>query len=181
MMKTTLLPILATFFVVSNQLIEAFITPKYQQYAKCNRPKQQQVVFQKNQPNLRHSNKNKNLLQQRSRSSQLSLTLPAGVGSIVESLFAYGGHVPIWQAASLNLALFLALRSKLLKILTEEGFWNAFALGTGLWTTLGWRGWTLCVLYLFAGSAVTKVKFEEKEKRGIAEGRGGRRGPENTW
>jgi uncharacterized membrane protein len=50
-----------------------------------------------------------------------------------------------------------------------------------LWNTLGWRGWTLCVLYLFLGSAVTKVKFAEKEKLGIAEGRGGRRGPENVW
>lgn len=28
---------------------------------------------------------------------------------------------------------------------------------------------------------MTKVKFEDKEKRGIAEGRGGRRGPENVW
>jgi uncharacterized protein (TIGR00297 family) len=55
------------------------------------------------------------------------------------------------------------------------------ALGTGLWTTLGWRGWTLCVAYLVLGSAVTKVKFAEKEKAGIAEGRGGRRGPENVW
>ena len=55
------------------------------------------------------------------------------------------------------------------------------ALGTGLWATLGWRGWTLCVAYLFFGSAVTKVKFAEKEKAGIAEGRGGRRGPENVW
>jgi len=50
-----------------------------------------------------------------------------------------------------------------------------------LWTTLGWRGWTVCVLYLFLGQAVTKVGFEEKTKLGIAEGRGGRRGPENVW
>ena len=28
---------------------------------------------------------------------------------------------------------------------------------------------------------VTKVRFAEKEKRGIAESRGGRRGPENVW
>lgn len=31
------------------------------------------------------------------------------------------------------------------------------------------------------GSLVTKVKFREKEAMGIAEGRGGRRGPENVW
>jgi hypothetical protein len=105
----------------------------------------------------------------------------SALSSLAESLFAFNGHVPIWQAAGLNLVLFLALRKKLLKVLTEEGFWNAFALGTGLWATLGWRGWTLCVGYLIFGSAVTKVRFAEKEELGIAEGRGGRRGPENTW
>jgi len=66
-------------------------------------------------------------------------------------------------------------------MLTPEGFFHALALGTGLWTTLGWKGWTTCVLYLFLGSTVTKVKFKEKQKLGIAEGRGGKRGPENVW
>eukprot|EP00565_Helicotheca_tamesis_P005115 CAMPEP_0185727890 /NCGR_PEP_ID=MMETSP1171-20130828/3442_1 /TAXON_ID=374046 /ORGANISM="Helicotheca tamensis, Strain CCMP826" /LENGTH=226 /DNA_ID=CAMNT_0028396535 /DNA_START=444 /DNA_END=1124 /DNA_ORIENTATION=- len=66
-------------------------------------------------------------------------------------------------------------------MLTPEGFAHSIALGTCLWAALGWRGWTLCVLYLFLGQAVTKVRFEEKEKKGIAEGRGGRRGPENVW
>ena len=103
------------------------------------------------------------------------------VGPIASSLFAYGGNVPLWQSCALNAVLFGTLRSKLNKMLTAEGFAHAFALGTLLWTTLGWRGWTLCVMYLFLGQAVTKVKFQEKEKAGIAEGRGGRRGPENVW
>ena len=97
------------------------------------------------------------------------------VGPIASSLFAYGGNVPLWQSCALNAVLFGTLRSKLNKMLTAEGFAHAFALGTLLWTTLGWRGWTLCVMYLFLGQAVTK------EKAGIAEGRGGRRGPENVW
>lgn len=50
-----------------------------------------------------------------------------------------------------------------------------------LWTALGWREWTVCVVYLFLGQLVTKVGFAEKEALGIAEGRGGRRGPENVW
>jgi uncharacterized protein (TIGR00297 family) len=66
-------------------------------------------------------------------------------------------------------------------MLTPEGFAHSLALGTMLWTTLGWRGWTVCVVYLFLGQAVTKVGFDEKTKLGIAEGRGGRRGPENVW
>ena len=47
--------------------------------------------------------------------------------------------------------------------------------------TLGWRGWTTCTVYLLAGSFVTKVKKAKKEAMGIAEARGGRRGPENVW
>ena len=43
------------------------------------------------------------------------------------------------------------------------------------------QGWSLCVLYLLAGSKVTKVKMKDKELLGIGEGRGGRRGPENVW
>jgi uncharacterized protein (TIGR00297 family) len=111
------------------------------------------------------------------------MALPPGeiISVVAKSLFAYSGNVPIWQAFGLNGALFTLFRSKLLKMLTQEGFFHALALGTGLWTTLGWRGWTLCVAYLFLGSAVTKVKYAEKEKRGIAQGRGGRRGPENVW
>eukprot|EP00550_Attheya_septentrionalis_P003949 CAMPEP_0198289784 /NCGR_PEP_ID=MMETSP1449-20131203/7862_1 /TAXON_ID=420275 /ORGANISM="Attheya septentrionalis, Strain CCMP2084" /LENGTH=362 /DNA_ID=CAMNT_0043988171 /DNA_START=58 /DNA_END=1146 /DNA_ORIENTATION=+ len=100
---------------------------------------------------------------------------------VVTSLFAYGGNVPFALAFGINAVLFTALNSKLRKMLTPEGFGHALALGTLLWTTLGWRGWSVCVLYLFLGSAVTKVKFAEKEKMGIAEGRGGRRGPENIW
>lgn len=100
---------------------------------------------------------------------------------LTKSLLSYGGNVPLSQAFALQVFLFFGLRKKLNKMLTKEGFFHALALATGLWTTLGWRGWTTCVLYLFLGVAVTKVKFQEKEKLGIAEGRGGRRGPENVW
>ena len=107
--------------------------------------------------------------------------LPDAVTELATSLFRNQGQVPLWQAFSLNAFLFALLRSKLLKSLTPEGYFHALALGTMLWNTLGWKGWTVCVLYLILGSAVTKVKFAEKEKLGIAEGRGGRRGPENVW
>jgi len=103
------------------------------------------------------------------------------IATASQSLFSYAGNVPLWQAFALNAALFSALSPKLFKMLTPEGFAHSVALGTCLWASLGWRGWTLCVLYLFLGQAVTKVRFEEKEKMGIAEGRGGRRGPENVW
>jgi len=123
----------------------------------------------------------------RHEDTQIALNglVESGLGEAAQgllgSLFSFQGNVPLWQAFGLNAVLFAALQSKLFKMLTPEGFAHSFALGTLLWTTLGWRGWTTCVLYLFLGQLVTKVRFEEKEKRGIAEGRGGRRGPENVW
>lgn len=48
-------------------------------------------------------------------------------------------------------------------ILTPWGAANAWILGVLLWATLGGWGWGTCVLYLAAGSAVTKVKMEKKE------------------
>jgi hypothetical protein len=117
-------------------------------------------------------------------STQLSIdnfSLDGPVGSLAASLSSYTGNVPFLQALGLNVVLFAAFQSKLRTMLTPTGFAHAMALGTLLWMTLGWRGWTLCVLYLLLGQLVTKVKFADKEKRGLAEGRGGRRGPENVW
>lgn len=50
-------------------------------------------------------------------------------------------------------------------ILTASGALNAWILGVLLWWTLGRWGWATCVLYLFAGSAVTRVKMDKKEVR----------------
>jgi len=65
-------------------------------------------------------------------------------------------------------------------IMTKSGWLSAGILGTLLWGSLGWRGWISVVIYLFLGSLVTKIGFKYKNKLGIAERRGGRRGPENV-
>lgn len=112
----------------------------------------------------------------------LSLSLDSTtLSSVAESLFLTSPPIGLIQSFGLNAVLFAILQSKLLKVLTLEGFFHSLALGTMLWSTLGWQGWTTCVLYLFLGSAVTKVKYKYKASLGIAEGRGGRRGPENVW
>ena len=111
-------------------------------------------------------------------SSSISLDV---ISSSFSSLFQFSGNVPFIPSLLLNTLLFFSLRPKLMTMLTPEGFAHSLALGTMLWTTLGWRGWTVCVLYLFLGQLVTKIGFDEKEALGIAEGRGGRRGPENVW
>lgn len=67
------------------------------------------------------------------------------------------------------------------KSLTSTGLAHSTALGIGLFTFLGFNGWAVGVLYFVLGSIATKVKMKEKEKLGIAEKRGGARGPENVW
>ncbi|KAL1514969.1 hypothetical protein AB1Y20_004045 [Prymnesium parvum] len=85
------------------------------------------------------------------------------------------------QAVGLNSALAGLGVAKKQKMLTPAGLAHAWALGVILWGALGWRGWSTCVVYLLCGSRVTKVKMAKKEALGIAEGRGGMRGPENVW
>ena len=66
-------------------------------------------------------------------------------------------------------------------IMTRNGWISAGALGTILWGCMGFFGWMSVVIYLILGSLVTKVGFQYKQNIGIAEKRGGRRGPENVW
>jgi uncharacterized protein (TIGR00297 family) len=97
----------------------------------------------------------------------LSLSLPSQDGA----------H---WLVALAINALLIALAQRA-PLLTPAGWVHAGILGTLLWGSLGWRGWLAVVAYLALGSAVTKLGFRVKRASGLAEGRGGRRGPENVW
>ena len=66
-------------------------------------------------------------------------------------------------------------------LMTKGGWISAGILGTILWGCLSWQGWMSVVIYLLFGSLVTKIGFKFKKEQGIAEKRGGRRGPENVW
>ena len=66
-------------------------------------------------------------------------------------------------------------------LMTKGGWISAGILGTILWGCLSWQGWMSVVIYLLFGSLVTKIGFKFKKAQGIAEKRGGRRGPENVW
>lgn len=82
-------------------------------------------------------------------------------------------------ALALNTALIAAAQRA--PLLTPAGWVHAGILGTLLWGSLGWRGWLAVVAYLALGSLVTRLGFARKQASGLAEGRGGRRGPENVW
>ncbi|PPT10409.1 hypothetical protein CKA32_001637 [Geitlerinema sp. FC II] len=67
------------------------------------------------------------------------------------------------------------------KLLTPAGYAHAWILGVLVWGCLGWRGYAVVMFYFLVGSAVTRIGMAEKEAAGIAEKRGGARGPENVW
>ena len=67
------------------------------------------------------------------------------------------------------------------KLLTPWGIAHAWVLGVIVWGTLGWKGYAVVMFYFLVGSAVTRIGMAEKEAAGIAEKRGGARGPENVW
>ena len=67
------------------------------------------------------------------------------------------------------------------KLLTPMGIAHAWALGVLVWGTLGWAGYAVVMFYFLVGSGVTRIGMAQKEAAGIAEKRGGARGPENVW
>ena len=86
----------------------------------------------------------------------------------------------VWLQALIVNTVLIALAQRL-PLLTRWGWVHAGILGTVLWGSLGWTGGLSVVLYLGLGSAVTKLGFSDKQRRGLAEARGGCRSPLNVW
>lgn len=87
-----------------------------------------------------------------------------------------------WQTAiALNLVLLGIALLLPKKLLTPVGYLHAWVLGVIVWATLGWRGYLVVLFYFLVGSAVTRLGLARKQAAGIAEQRGGQRGPANVW
>ena len=85
-----------------------------------------------------------------------------------------------WLAALLINGVLIAAAQRL-PLLTRSGWVHAGILGTLLLGSLDWPGWLAVAFYLALGSLVTRLGYRRKQEQGLAEGRGGRRGPENVW
>ncbi|MGB0561834.1 MAG: TIGR00297 family protein [Spirulinaceae cyanobacterium] len=98
------------------------------------------------------------------------------------TFFADAELTSAWSIALLLNTVLVAIAFGLpKKLLTPVGYLHAWALGVVVWGTLQGPGYTVVMFYFLVGSAVTKIGMAQKEAAGIAEGRGGRRGPENVW
>ena len=54
------------------------------------------------------------------------------------------------------------------------------AIGIAIFASLGWQGWTLLVVTFIAATLASRAGLARKQRLGIAEDRGGRRGPGNA-
>ncbi len=84
-------------------------------------------------------------------------------------------------AIALNTVLILVAWILPKKLLTPMGYLHAWILGVLVWGTLQGPGYGVVMFYFLVGSGVTKIGMAQKEAAGIAEKRGGLRGPENVW
>lgn len=98
--------------------------------------------------------------------SPTTIVSPTTTGTVSPSLLHLQPSIAaLWQAfvqpanlpvaVGLNFVGFSLLRSNLMKKLTTQGYYHSMALGMGVWASLGWKGWTLAVAYLFLGSKGT--------------------------
>ena len=187
----TLFPLVIVAFQSPWSILDLRSTHCFYQKFKFNQKSQVHSSYLPHNHNLPKTTRRTDsyhVQQERTRCSiaPIHMSLDAsGFGSsmttLMSSLFRTSGGVPFIEAFGVNAVLFAALSQKLFTMLTPTGFAHSLVLGTSLWATLGWKGWLYCVVYLFLGQAVTKVRFTEKQEAGLAEGRGGRRGPENVW
>ncbi|MCY7335675.1 MAG: TIGR00297 family protein [Chamaesiphon sp.] len=101
--------------------------------------------------------------------------------NILQDWLTLSANHPWLVAIGLN-SILLAIATIIpKKLLTPAGAINAWGLGVVVWGTLGWRGYGVVMFYFLVGSAVTRIGMKQKEVEGIAEKRGGARGPENVW
>ena len=95
---------------------------------------------------------------------------------------ALGARAPGLAVGALaNSAVFGAGLRVLLGGLTPTGVAHAWVLGTSVFAAFGAGGYALVCVYFLAGSAVTKLKLEQKQREGIAEARSGRRAAGSVW
>ena len=67
-----------------------------------------------------------------------------------------------------------------LGMVSRSGAIGGFALGAVIYACLGPQGFAVLAFFVVGGSALTRIGYRSKERRGIAQTRGGRRGARNA-
>ncbi|CAM6110281.1 unnamed protein product [Calypogeia fissa] len=90
---------------------------------------------------------------------------------------AWMANPPTWESAFTSMGAVFVVGSPLLFVgLTNSGIASAYLLGSVIWRAYGGQGLLTIMAFYIIGTAATKLKMKEKQKEGIAEKRGGKRG-----
>jgi len=87
------------------------------------------------------------------------------------------------RGAALGLAVNVALAGAAYAArgVDRSGALAGILLGTAIWAFVGWQGFALLFAFVALGTAATRVGYEEKARRRLAQERGGRRGARNAF
>jgi uncharacterized protein (TIGR00297 family) len=115
----------------------------------------------------------------------LSVALSAG-GALWVVAMIVARHPQIGAVPSLALAIaagantVVAIAGYAAGTVSVAGALCGAIIGTVVFTSLGWQGWALLLFTFVAASIASRAGLARKERLGIAEARGGRRGPGNA-
>jgi uncharacterized protein (TIGR00297 family) len=74
----------------------------------------------------------------------------------------------------------VAVAGYLARTVSIAGAVTGAVIGTAIFASLGWQGWTLLLVTFVTASIASRLGLARKQRLGIAESRGGRRGPGNA-
>jgi len=74
----------------------------------------------------------------------------------------------------------LAVATRLGRVISRSGAIGGFIVGALIYFLTDWRGYVVLVTFFILGTAVTKVKYKEKARMGIAQEDEGRRGAKHA-
>lgn len=84
-----------------------------------------------------------------------------------------------WIAVISVPAIFAALAYRL-GMVSRDGALGGFVVAALIYWGLGWQGFTVLALFVIGGSFLTRLGYRTKERSGMAQGGGGRRGAKNA-
>lgn len=90
-----------------------------------------------------------------------ALAQAAGIGLVLNALFGAAAYAK----GSVDLS----------------GFFGGLVIGTAIWTFLGWQGWLVLVIYFVLGVGATKLGYQRKAERKLAQEAGGRRSARHAF
>ncbi len=118
-----------------------------------------------------------------------NLGVPLVAGLLLYCLTLTAGHwsgiltSAFLQQAAVGLLVIAALAAAALRTrgVDRSGAVAGIVLGGTIWAFSGWQGFTLLFAFFVLATAATRVGYEEKARRRLAQEQGGRRGAKNAF